>query len=308
MRAIVILILIFVPDQPPERQLRLHRAVQQLRLRRRQHERLRASGSAILPLRLPAHAVHDHRVRRLRPPVGGDRTRRRTARPRASGGRSSTRCIGGYILLLCVRVRRSRTTPRASRTTRWPAAASPPIFDQRPGHRTGRRSVLFISASAQFFCTTACMTSASRMTFAFSRDGAIPGSKRWSKLTAQPGAGQRGDAGRRSSRAILTLPALIKVDVNGDAGAGGVLRGHLDRGDRALPGLRDPDLPALAARATRSRSGSWNNGVEVQVDEPDRGRRDRHRVDLPDPAVRRPAATRSATTSSSGSSSTTRRS
>ena len=37
--------------------------------------------------------------------------------------------------------------------------------------------VLFISASAQFFCATSCMTSASRMTFAFSRDGAIPGSK-----------------------------------------------------------------------------------------------------------------------------------
>ena len=25
--------------------------------------------------------------------------------------------------------------------------------------------------------------------------------------------------------------------------------------------------------------GAWNNGVEVQVDEPDRGGRDRHRVD-----------------------------
>jgi amino acid transporter len=34
--------------------------------------------------------------------------------------------------------------------------------------------ILFISAAGQFFCTTACMTSASRMTFAFSRDGAYP--------------------------------------------------------------------------------------------------------------------------------------
>ena len=45
--------------------------------------------------------------------------------------------------------------------------------------------VLFISASAQFFCATSCMTSASRMTFAFSRDGAIPGSKTLEKLTAK---------------------------------------------------------------------------------------------------------------------------
>ena len=45
--------------------------------------------------------------------------------------------------------------------------------------------MLFISASAQFFCAISCMTSASRMTFAFSRDGAIPGSKHWQKLTAK---------------------------------------------------------------------------------------------------------------------------
>ena len=37
--------------------------------------------------------------------------------------------------------------------------------------------VLLISTAGQLFCTTACLTSASRMTFAFSRDGAIPGSK-----------------------------------------------------------------------------------------------------------------------------------
>ena len=43
--------------------------------------------------------------------------------------------------------------------------------------------MLFISASAQFFCATSCMTSASRMTFAFSRDGAIPGSETLTKLT-----------------------------------------------------------------------------------------------------------------------------
>ena len=74
--------------------------------------------------------------------------------------------------------------------------------------------VLFISASAQFFCATSCMTSASRMTFAFSRDGAIPGSKTFQKLTAS-----RVPANAVMfvgvCRAILTLPALIKVDVDG---------------------------------------------------------------------------------------------
>ena len=36
--------------------------------------------------------------------------------------------------------------------------------------------MLLISTAGQLFCTTACLTSASRKTFAFSRDGAIPGS------------------------------------------------------------------------------------------------------------------------------------
>ncbi len=42
--------------------------------------------------------------------------------------------------------------------------------------------ILFISTAGQLFCTTACLTSASRMTFAFSRDGAIPGSAWLSKV------------------------------------------------------------------------------------------------------------------------------
>ena len=45
-------------------------------------------------------------------------------------------------------------------------------------------TVLLISAAGQFFCTVACLTSASRMAFAFSRDGAIPGSKLWSKVSS----------------------------------------------------------------------------------------------------------------------------
>jgi amino acid transporter len=43
-------------------------------------------------------------------------------------------------------------------------------------------TVFFISTVGQFFCTTSCMTSCSRMVFAFSRDGAIPGSGIWRKV------------------------------------------------------------------------------------------------------------------------------
>jgi amino acid transporter len=44
--------------------------------------------------------------------------------------------------------------------------------------------VLIISTVGQLFCGAACMTSASRMCYAFSRDGAIPGWRIWSKVNA----------------------------------------------------------------------------------------------------------------------------
>ena len=44
--------------------------------------------------------------------------------------------------------------------------------------------VLIISTVGQLFCGMACVTSASRMTFAFSRDGAIPGHRWWRKVGA----------------------------------------------------------------------------------------------------------------------------
>ena len=84
------------------------------------------------------------------------------------------------------------------------------IFDQALSS-SWAGTVLFISSAGQFFCTVACMTSCSRMTFAFSRDGGIPGSGLWSKLTAN----------RVPANAVLlsavvatliTLPALVEVE------------------------------------------------------------------------------------------------
>ncbi len=42
--------------------------------------------------------------------------------------------------------------------------------------------VLIISTVGQFFCGMACLTSSSRMCYAFSRDGAIPGWRIWSRV------------------------------------------------------------------------------------------------------------------------------
>ena len=75
-------------------------------------------------------------------------------------------------------------------------------------------TLLMIATVGQFFCTTACLTSCSRMMFAFSRDGAVPGHKKWSKLTSKrvPANGVLLTA---VIAVIITLPALIKVNING---------------------------------------------------------------------------------------------
>lgn len=76
-------------------------------------------------------------------------------------------------------------------------------------------AVLMIAAIGQFFCSTACMTSTSRMTFAFSRDGAVPGAKVWAKLNKRqvPAAAVILAA---VVGIIITLPALIEVNIGSE--------------------------------------------------------------------------------------------
>ena len=72
--------------------------------------------------------------------------------------------------------------------------------------------VLFISAAGQFFCSTACMTSASRMLFAFSRDRAVPGSANWSKVSKNK-VPARAVMLVALVSALITLPALVEVNI-----------------------------------------------------------------------------------------------
>jgi hypothetical protein len=75
-------------------------------------------------------------------------------------------------------------------------------------------TLLLIAAVGQFFCTTACLTSCSRMMFAFSRDGAVPGHKKWSKLNKNR-VPANGVILTSVIAVIITLPALIKVNIGG---------------------------------------------------------------------------------------------
>ena len=65
-------------------------------------------------------------------------------------------------------------------------------------------ALLFICVVAQFFCVTASITSASRMLFAFSRDGAVPGHRLWRQVG-------RNRVPQLSVIAIVVLSAAIMI-------------------------------------------------------------------------------------------------
>ncbi|MGH3457782.1 amino acid permease [Aeromicrobium sp.] len=118
--------------------------------------------------------------------------------------------LGGYILLLAV-VFAVPNLDGAPDNAGVGAGGVAYIFTTSLGTNWAT-VVLFISASAQFYCATSCLTSASRMGFAFSRDGAVPGSAIWSKLTAArvPANAVMGVA---VAAALVTLPALVEVNL-----------------------------------------------------------------------------------------------
>ena len=119
--------------------------------------------------------------------------------------------LGGYILLLAVVFAIPNAADGSPDNAGVGSGGVAYIFVQSLGTNWAT-FVLFISAAAQFFCATACMTSASRMTFAFSRDGAIPGSPVLQRLTSS-----RVPANAvvfvGIAAAVVTLPALIEVNI-----------------------------------------------------------------------------------------------
>ena len=113
--------------------------------------------------------------------------------------------IGGYILLLSFvfAVQDPQVITDAG-------GFSPVIFTEALSTEWAG-TILVISTVGQFFCMVACMTSCSRMTFAFSRDGAIPGSGLWSKVSANKVPANAVLLTAVVS-ALITLPALVEVE------------------------------------------------------------------------------------------------
>ncbi|KAB7758067.1 MULTISPECIES: amino acid permease [Mycobacteriaceae] len=116
--------------------------------------------------------------------------------------------VGGWILLLAFlfAVQDSDAVSKGG-------GAVAAIFNQAMSSNWAT-AVLFISTAGQFFCAVACQTSASRMLFAFSRDRAVPGHRWWSEVNKHR-VPTHSVTITAVVAAALTLPALVKVDING---------------------------------------------------------------------------------------------
>ncbi|CCH79944.1 Amino acid permease-associated region [Nostocoides japonicum T1-X7] len=172
--------------------------------------------------------------------------------------------LGGYILLLCVvfAVPNVGGVPDDAGVGGGGVAY---IFTTAMGNSWGGL-VLFISAAGQVFCTVSCLTSASRMLFAFSRDRAVPGWSHWSRLSANRVPAQ-GVVLVAVVAAIVTLPALIKVNVGTDAEPLIVPVAFYAVTSIAVIGLYLSFAIPIWLRwrhGDRFEVGSWNNGAKYR--------------------------------------------
>jgi amino acid transporter len=116
--------------------------------------------------------------------------------------------IGGYALLLAFTFAATHVDFINNTTGKnvYGAGSVIGIFASALGIVTFK-VVMIITTTGQFFCGGAGMTSASRMMFAFSRDGAVPGSGIWSRV-ARNKAPVYATLGMAGLCFIVGLPAL----------------------------------------------------------------------------------------------------
>jgi amino acid transporter len=112
--------------------------------------------------------------------------------------------IAGFVLLFAI-----TWSIQDYEGERGTALGLPPaqIFIDAVGKNTGT-FLLFICVVAQFFCGMASVTANSRMTYAFSRDGALPGSAIWRQVNPRTGTPTNSIWLCVACSSLLVLPSL----------------------------------------------------------------------------------------------------
>ena len=112
--------------------------------------------------------------------------------------------LAGWVLLVSVTAAIQSYSGARNSDTGLPPAQ---IFIDAAGKDLGV-FMLLIAAVAQFFCGMASVTANSRMSYAFSRDNALPGSQWWSKVNPRTGTPTNSIWFCVFWSVVLTLPSL----------------------------------------------------------------------------------------------------
>jgi amino acid permease (GABA permease) len=119
--------------------------------------------------------------------------------------------IGGWILLYSITAAIQNGSSAGLDKLASTGTGLPPaqIFLDALNNPTMAKFLLFIVCGAQFFCGMASVTANSRMSYAFSRDNAIPGSRWWSKVNTRSGTPTNSVWLCVCLSVVLTIPALF---------------------------------------------------------------------------------------------------
>jgi len=121
--------------------------------------------------------------------------------------------IGGWILLFSITAAIQDGSDKGIAGLLGSQTGLPPaqIFLDALNNPTMAKFLLFIVCGAQFFCGMASVTANSRMSYAFSRDNAIPGSRIWAKVNKRTGTPTNSIWLCVVLSIILTTPALFNT-------------------------------------------------------------------------------------------------
>jgi amino acid transporter len=117
--------------------------------------------------------------------------------------------IGGWILLLAFLFAANRVDDINTQANNYGGFTAVAIFATSLSPALFK-TIMIISTVGQLYCSTACLTSTSRMMYAFSRDGAVPGGQLWSRVNAAK-VPVNAVIASAVIGVILTLPALYKA-------------------------------------------------------------------------------------------------
>jgi amino acid permease (GABA permease) len=115
--------------------------------------------------------------------------------------------LAGWVLLVAVTAAIQNYDSTLATDIGLPPAQ---IFIDAAGRSLGI-FLLFIAAVAQFFCGMASVTANSRMSYAFSRDNALPGSRLWSQVNPRTGTPTNSIWFCVFWSIVLTTPALFST-------------------------------------------------------------------------------------------------